>query len=269
MEWHYLDGEQQRGPLTEPELRQAVADGIIVPETLVWREGLEDWLPCREAIPLSSSSAPAPVLEPLVSESAPAPVTVTPPAATLISCLECGRFFPDNELLRHGELRICAACKPIFVQRLREGMEYATGLRYASFGKRFVAKIIDNLILGAVNAGISMVQVFVMALGGDKVHGGAFLGFQMLVMGFQYLIAAFYDTVFVGKLGATPGKLVFKLRVVTPEGEKVTYGRALGRHFGEYLSKFTFGIGYLLAAFDKPQMRTLHDRVCHTRVIQL
>lgn len=266
MEWYYLDGGKQRGPLTGLELGQAAADGIVLPETLVWREGLEDWLLYRETMP-RQAPGPAPFLDPLLSESAPSPEPA-PPAVPLASCLECGRFFPESELLRHGEIRICAGCKPIFVQRLREGMEYATGLRYAGFGKRFIAKFIDWMIIGAVNTGVSVAVVFLLALVARNEHGGAVVAIQLLSMAFQYLIAAFYDTLFVGKLGATPGKLAFKLRVVTPEGEKVGYGRALGRHFGEYLSKFTLGVGYFLAAFDRPQTRTLHDRVCNTRVIQ-
>jgi hypothetical protein len=28
------------------------------------------------------------------------------------------------------------------------------------------------------------------------------------------------------------------------------------------------GIGYIMAAFDEPERRTLHDRICDTRVIK-
>ena len=46
----------------------------------------------------------------------------------------------------------------------------------------------------------------------------------------------------------------------------MTYGRATGRYFAHFLSSFTLGIGYLIAAFDN-EKRALHDHVCDTRVV--
>jgi hypothetical protein len=36
-------------------------------------------------------------------------------------CVECGRQFPEEDLLRIADASVCAACKPIFLQRLAEG----------------------------------------------------------------------------------------------------------------------------------------------------
>ena len=72
---------------------------------------------------------------------------------------------------------------------------------------------------------------------------------------------------FIGRYGATLGKMALGLRVVTSEGAPVTYARALGRYFAKLLSAFLCGIGYLLAAFDE-QKRALHDRICDTRVVR-
>ena len=36
-------------------------------------------------------------------------------------CHACGYRFDETELLRFDPVRVCAACKPEFVQRLREG----------------------------------------------------------------------------------------------------------------------------------------------------
>jgi uncharacterized RDD family membrane protein YckC len=51
------------------------------------------------------------------------------------------------------------------------------------------------------------------------------------------------------------------------DGGKVSYGRAVGRHFAKYLSSFTLGIGYIMAGIDD-EKRALHDRICNTRVIK-
>jgi hypothetical protein len=45
MEWFYARGDMQRGPVSEDELADLIKDGIIAPETRVWREGMEDWQP--------------------------------------------------------------------------------------------------------------------------------------------------------------------------------------------------------------------------------
>jgi uncharacterized RDD family membrane protein YckC len=76
-----------------------------------------------------------------------------------------------------------------------------------------------------------------------------------------------YEIFFLGKYGATPGKMACKIRVVTGEGDSITYGRAAGRAFAERLSGLICYIGYLMVAFDSSQKRALHDRICNTRVI--
>ena len=84
---------------------------------------------------------------------------------------------------------------------------------------------------------------------------------------FNIGLGVVYTTYFLGKYAATPGKMACGLKVVTSDGEKVSYARALGRHFAEWLNVFTLWIGYIMAAFDE-EKRTLHDRICDTRVIK-
>jgi uncharacterized RDD family membrane protein YckC len=76
---------------------------------------------------------------------------------------------------------------------------------------------------------------------------------------------AIYSILFIGKYGATPGKMLCRIKVVTAEGQRVTYGRATGRYFAEIISMFC-NIGYIIAAFDS-QKRALHDHIAGTRVI--
>ncbi len=37
------------------------------------------------------------------------------------TCVECGKYFPADELVRLNNSAVCGACKPIFLQRLSEG----------------------------------------------------------------------------------------------------------------------------------------------------
>jgi len=94
------------------------------------------------------------------------------------------------------------------------------------------------------------------------------LGLQILITIVNLCIGATYEIFMIGKFGATLGKMACKVRVVTPEGGRVSYTRATGRYFAKFLSAFTCLIGYIIAFFDD-ERRALHDRICNTRVISV
>jgi uncharacterized RDD family membrane protein YckC len=183
-------------------------------------------------------------------------------------CFECGKVFSTQDMIRHGDNYVCVNCKPIFMQKLAEGLPLESlGLRYAGFWIRFAAYFIDIIILSFVAGVVG----FFFGLGMFAAMGAPSpakidIGLMLLNFLFTFVLRMIYETVCVGKWGATPGKLACKLKVVTAEGEKVAYARAFGRFFGKLLSDFTLYIGYIMAAFD-PEKQALHDRICNTRVI--
>jgi uncharacterized RDD family membrane protein YckC len=174
--------------------------------------------------------------------------------------------FREDELIRFGDALVCGRCKPLFVQRLREGVAPAGELVYAGFWIRFGAKFIDGIVLSVA----TLIIQFVV---------GMFTGFQehpsrthSLIGGILPNILSFalnvaYVTYFLGKFGATPGKMALGLKVLRADGETITYARASGRFFAELLSSAILAIGYIMAAFDE-EKRALHDRVCDTRVVR-
>ena len=187
-------------------------------------------------------------------------------------CFECGKLFSTQDMIRHGDTYVCANCKPIFMQKLAEGLPLDShGLRYAGFWIRFAAQFIDNIILTFVAGVVGLFFGLGMfaAMGAPtpaKIDISLMLLKMLLNFLFVFVLQMVYETVCVGKWGATPGKMACKLEVVTPEGEKIGYARAFGRFFGKRLSDFTLYIGYIMVAFD-PEKQALHDRICHTRVI--
>jgi uncharacterized RDD family membrane protein YckC len=226
--------------------------------TLVWREDMANWQPYRQAksgAKTSTSNAGSPAAEPTGE-------------ATEAVCAECGNIFPIDEMIRHGNARICANCKPIFMQKLSEGAQIKTGeLNYAHIPARFAAVFLDGLILGGINivirlaAGLSAVQT-----AGVQPKGA--IALQIVLFAINMAIGISYETVFlIGKYGATLGKMACKIKVVTADGGRVSYARAFGRYFAKILSAFTCFIGYIIALFDKPQRRALHDYICNTRVV--
>ena len=264
MQWYYAAGNKQAGPVDDSEFQRLRRAGTITPDTLVWHEGMPDWRPLRQV-----PEAPPEPADPALIEAAPGASASA--SASGGACSECGRMFAADQLLDYEGRRICAACKPLFFQRLKEGGGDSAGARvYGGFWIRVAAKIIDHFILQMVGmlAGVIVALLFGLAMsgGGNEEALGAALMVVMYIFGFG--LALWYNVWFVGRFGATPGKMACGLRVITANGEPVTYGRAVGRFFAEFLSScFTLNIGYIIAAFDD-EKQTLHDRICDTRVIR-
>lgn len=80
-QWFYAEGNrQQRGPLASEELISLYTSSRIGLDTLVWRDGLAQWLPLREvADEIGLVIAPATPAEPLPPEPLPEPTAPVPP----------------------------------------------------------------------------------------------------------------------------------------------------------------------------------------------
>ncbi len=189
------------------------------------------------------------------------PLTEAPVAENI--CSVCNRPFPREEMVRFGPSLVCAGCKPMYVQMLEQGAAKPGSFRYGGFWIRFVAKFIDGLILGAVNLVISFIIALPFGKSGDPSTALIAGGLSMVA---NLAFAVGMTTWFLGRYGATPGKMAFGLVVVHPDGRSISYGRACGRYFAEILSSLSFTIGYIIAAFDD-EKRALHDRICDTRVV--
>jgi hypothetical protein len=92
------------------------------------------------------------------------------------------------------------------------------------------------------------------------------IGLVLALYGIQIATGFTYETVLLWKYGATLGKAFCQVQVVTAEGKPLSYGLCAARYFAKLLSAFTLLIGYIIAAFDE-EKRSLHDRICNTRVI--
>jgi uncharacterized RDD family membrane protein YckC len=171
-------------------------------------------------------------------------------------------------MIRHGNVSICANCKPIFMQKLAEGATIDTGnLNYAGFWIRFGAVFIDGIILQVVFVCLRLALGVGFLPSAPAPGAPPAVSPTIALIGLlNIIIAISYETLFIGKWGATPGKMACKIKVVTPDGGRVSYLRALGRYFAKLISGIILCIGYIMAGFDS-EKRALHDRICNTRVI--
>src|SRR5882724_9637175 len=163
----------------------------------------------------------------------------------ILYCAECGRPSTADELARFGELLICPNCKNNYAQKLREGVATQTiPTRYAGFWIRFVAWIIDSIILMVAG---SIVQFAVLGSlitiprvqpgASPDAAFGALAGMLGIVYLVNLVIACSYESFFISSsLSSTPGKLALGLKVLRPNGARVTLGRAVGRYFSKILS---------------------------------
>lgn len=272
MEWYYaLDG-RKHGPVSKDEIQNLAKTRKINGDTLVWREGMEDWKPLASL----SRNRPQPELKSKTAAATPSSEGEKPKGQSLElktkapasapaeteTCSQCGGTFPEDETILYQGVRICAGCKPLFMQKIREGMRISGEMEFGGFWIRFGAKIIDGIIIGLLQVLMSAPLYFFIGRSPESMTPSFVL---LQVVGI--VMPAAYATWFVGKYAATPGKMACGLTIITSEGGKVSYARALGRHFAEWLSGIILMIGYLMAAFDA-EKRTLHDRVCDTRVIK-
>ena len=218
---------------------------------------------------LKTSSQPANDMEaprdstatPRQADHAPRPPSLPNP---MQYCSECGQPWPPEELAHFGDRLICSNCKIAYEQKLREGVASAGTLIYAGFWIRFVAVLLDGVIL--------FVASLVVQLPFARMLQSRRTDLMLMGLGAVYLIqiaiAATYEAVFVNRFGATPGKMALDLKVVRPDGSPVSLGRALGRYFAKIVSAMILMIGYIMAGFDS-QKRALHDMLCDTRVIKV
>jgi uncharacterized RDD family membrane protein YckC len=277
MNWYYVEAGRQAGPFTEAEFLDLVQTGKVQPDTLVWHEGLANWQPYLSVKPsptlAAAPGAPSGLRLPSGSTGATAADTAAPPVAEVV-CAECGKIFSRDNAIQYGTLWVCAECKPVFMQRIKEGATLPTAvgaMNYAGFWIRFAAILIDGLILWVVNTIISFLFGFGFTMNPFQPSNANFTFMQLGLLGVlvlvQTAVGACYETFFLGRFGATPGKMTLRLKVVNADGTSISYLKACGRYFAKWLSYLTCSIGFIIAAFDE-QKRTLHDHICNTRVVQ-
>jgi uncharacterized RDD family membrane protein YckC len=186
-------------------------------------------------------------------------------------CAECGNTFAQGDMIAHGSHFICANCKPVFMQKLAEGANITGNrppMRYAGFWIRFAAIFLDGILLQILRVlfglvfGLSMAEI----LSGRSNATSAPMPIYFVMTLVMSILNIAYEVYFIGRWGATLGKMACKIKVVRSDGERVTYLRSLARYFAKILSAVIFCIGYIMAAFDS-EKRALHDRICDTRVV--
>ncbi len=153
---------------------------------------------------------------------------------------------------------------------------------YAGFWLRFVAFIIDGIILGAVQFIAIMPILGIMGIGlandlpnfdaADETQAISMIGQVMAVAGvsqFVFLIiqTLYYTLLESSNYQASIGKMVLGLKVTDINGNKLDFTKALVRSISKIISSMILLIGYLMAAFTEKK-QALHDMIAGTLVVK-
>ncbi|MEX0929156.1 MAG: RDD family protein [Balneolales bacterium] len=134
-------------------------------------------------------------------------------------------------------------------------MELPSGVSYAGFWKRFVAILLDNIILFVIYG------VLVLFTTGNM--GGIGQGYDFMYVVFTWLYFAGMES---SQYKATLGKRILNIYVTDLEGNRISFLRATGRHFSKIISAAVFLIGYLMAGFTS-RKQALHDMIASCLVL--
>ena len=59
-DWYYAADNEQKGPVNESELKTNLASGKLPADTLVWKDGMDNWTPANQVTAFTFRAAPAP-----------------------------------------------------------------------------------------------------------------------------------------------------------------------------------------------------------------
>lgn len=127
--------------------------------------------------------------------------------------------------------------------------------KYGGFWIRFLAYLIDSLILG-----VGFVAI-VMLLG--------MMGLELFspVLIFAVVAILYWAGMHASGRQATYGKALLGLKVTGTIGDRISFVKALVREVAKILSTLTFLIGYILAGLTK-RKQALHDFIASTQVVR-
>ena len=127
---------------------------------------------------------------------------------------------------------------------------------YAGFWKRFAAWIIDAIILTVISIPISFLLIFV------PWPWSTFISWPISML----ISLLYYAMQESSEHQATIGKRALSIIVTDMDGNRISFGRAVGRELAKYISALTLGIGYLIIGFTEKK-QGLHDLIVGCLVI--
>jgi uncharacterized RDD family membrane protein YckC len=230
--WYFAQGSEQRGPVSAQELIQLAASGALTPQTLVWQQGMPNWVPAGTVPGL----IPSPTSGAIPNVAAP-PESLNYADTIPITAQNYAGFW----------LRFCA----VVVDWIVVALPFL--LIRAAFRVPRVAPVI-----GPNGAPVFSFSTF--------FPSGPLISCGLPII--EYVVWWLYFTLMESsERQATLGKLAVGLKVTDMMGMRISYARANGRFFGKIVSFLTFYIGFMMAGWTQ-RKQALHDLMAETLVLK-
>ncbi len=153
-------------------------------------------------------------------------------------------------------------------------------VEYAGFWLRFLAYIIDNVVIGIAAVMILIPLIFLTGLGAflGKVYSdedindmGVFMlaGIVFLLASISLVVTWLYHAwMESSEWQATVGKRVLGLVVTDLAGQRISFGRATARHFSKIITNMVpLALGYIMAGFTEKK-QALHDMIAACLILR-
>ncbi|WP_207433158.1 RDD family protein [Sabulibacter ruber] len=141
---------------------------------------------------------------------------------------------------------------------------------YAGFWIRFVAVLIDGIVLAIPNVMLQFLFIGSTIYSQEAIAENPFIFFAS--MGTYILASTLLNLLYKAVMEssswqATLGKRALDLKVTDVHGQRISFLRALGRSLATFLSSLLMCIGYIMAAFSS-RKQALHDKIAGTVVVK-
>lgn len=138
-----------------------------------------------------------------------------------------------------------------------------TEYEYVGFWVRVAASIVDNIWLGVI---IFILLLILAAAGVINVEQSDNFSLPSILV--QVVLPAVLVIALWARYAATPGKMVFKARIVDANTfEPVSNGRLVLRYIGYFVSVLTLFIGFIWVGIDS-RKQGFHDKIAGTVVVK-
>jgi uncharacterized RDD family membrane protein YckC len=189
-------------------------------------------------------------------------------AAGAAFCSACGQAFS----VAAGPVRAAMGNAP--------AISFAARVEYGGFWLRFVAYLIDSVVMALGIVLVLIPLIFLTGLGAllSQIHPQEELGNAgfFLIIGLIFLFATvslavtwlYHALMESSEWQATVGKKALGLVVTDMVGHRVSFGRASGRHFAKIVTNMVPAfIGYIMAGFTEKK-QALHDMIAGCLILR-
>lgn len=199
-----------------------------------------------------------------------------PTSRRTVRCANCEGDIPEEDrgIMFRGR-PVCAKCYGRLIEQERPAVPGSVpqgtrvlckGRIHAGFWLRCGAWAIDELILVVPYVVITTFLGLFVGLS-QRMQGTEYVGWRP-----EYLVGfvacMFYKPIMESSSKqASLGKMVLGIIVTDTEGDRISFGKAIGRNLAKLISSICLGAGFIMAGFSE-QKQALHDMMANCLVVR-